>query len=113
MNITGNVVDALVWDTDGDAFFEIRRGSAACKVDVGSNGLGPDLYVEVFEQHGLDCTVVAARGGPKDYVLSMAAEVSTDGSIDCDNSCNNSWHPEVPKAVSTAPVAAPVPKDWA
>jgi hypothetical protein len=83
LDVTPETVDVSVWDTDGDAFFELTRGGASCKIDVGSNGLDPALRVEVFKQSGLQCHLQAA-GGPVQYTLDVAMSDDLTGSADCE-----------------------------
>jgi len=92
LKIDSNVVDANVWDDDGNAFFMLQRGEAFCKVSVGSDGLAPGLVVEIFQQHSLDCTVVAGTGGPKDYALRLSVNTLLDGSADCDSTSYDDTH---------------------
>merc|ERR1719401_3058365 len=80
--IKNRTVEARVWDDDGDGFFEISHGNAHCKVDVGSNGLGPGLQVMVYEQHGMDCQI-SGRGGPTTFQLKLATRLYPNGSVDC------------------------------
>merc|ERR1712232_372542 len=72
LTINGSKLDADVWDDDGDAYFMLSQGNASCKVSVGSNGLGPGLEVEVFQQRGLMCNVVNSTGGPTVYALVLS-----------------------------------------
>eukprot|EP00929_Paragymnodinium_shiwhaense_P078818 TRINITY_DN4088_c0_g1_i1.p1 TRINITY_DN4088_c0_g1~~TRINITY_DN4088_c0_g1_i1.p1 ORF type:complete len:609 (+),score=173.22 TRINITY_DN4088_c0_g1_i1:59-1885(+) len=128
LSITDRTVDANVWDDDGDAFFEVSKGSGSCSIDVGSNGLGPGLTVEVFKQKGLQCQVSRSTGGPKDYVLSLAADDDLAGSADCDSTlcpggacpeqtakpCSSTWHaPSQVASTKTALRSSGAPASWA
>ena len=59
VKIQGNAsVTSTIWDDDGDGYFQVSQGpSAYCKVDTGSNGLGPGASVEIYEVKGLACRV--------------------------------------------------------
>merc|ERR1711870_91400 len=105
LKVHDTAVFANVWDTDGDAYFMLADKGAACKVSVGSNGLGPGLMIEVFQQRGLACKVTANSGGPKMYTIVLSAEIMPDHHADCDSTycpdgacpdhtshmCNNIW----------------------
>jgi hypothetical protein len=110
----GHVIKASVWDDDGDNFFELRKGDAYCKISVGSNGLGPALQIEVFQQHGLVCTF-KATGGPKDYAVYFIADLYTDGVANCDSDeadSSSSKHPCAPAWVAPTKLQA-APASWA
>merc|ERR1712190_162079 len=98
LKIKNHTIDVDVWDDDGDAFFMLRHGNSFCKVDVGSDGPQPGLKLEVFEQHGLSCSVANAIQGSKQYTLTLLALAQPDGSTDCDSTtegtehgCNKVW----------------------
>jgi len=95
-NMTGRIIDAGIWDDDGDAFFKASRGHAFCEIRVGSNGLGPGLEVEVYEQRGLDCQVVSSSGGPVSYALSMSADATRGHKVDCHSPAPGVSYPEAP-----------------
>lgn len=115
LNISASSVDASIWDKDGDGLFMLTRGSAFCKVDVGSAGLGPGLKIEIFEQHGLDCGVAVGTGGPKDYAVTLSAVTRLDGSADCHSDpyvgtpCKV-WRP--PSREVLSPRVAQKPPSW-
>jgi len=94
--IKNRSVEASVWDDDGDGFFEISRGNAYCKVDVGSNGLGPGLQVMVYEQRGMDCRI-SGKGGPTTFQLELAIQLAPNGNADCkeradtEDPCHKAW----------------------
>merc|ERR1712217_474132 len=85
LKVRGNQVDAGVWDDDGDAFFTVSRATDFCKISVGSNGLGPGLMVEIFQQHGLVCTVMSSSDGPKQTTLKLTVDSTSDGMADCNS----------------------------
>lgn len=94
VTITEGNVKALVWDTDGDAFFLIAMHGAYCKVDVGSDGQEPGPRVYVFEEMGMRCEFVHANGGPRVYQVTAKVELVSDGSADCkwnQRSCPEGW----------------------
>lgn len=72
---TDGMVKASIEDDDGDAFFEVLVNNGSCKVDVGSNGLGPGLTVEVYAQKNLLCEVAGvATKQEADYLVTLTAE---------------------------------------
>jgi hypothetical protein len=107
--IHNRTVEARVWDDDGDGFFEVSYGSASCKVDVGSNGLGPGLQVLVYEQRGMDCQI-SGWGGPTFFQMKLAMKLAPNGDADCkeradtEEPCHKAWQP---------PSLTSAPPDWA
>jgi len=105
LKIKNHTIDVNVWDDDGDAFFMLRHGNSFCKVDVGSDGQQPGFKLEVFEQHGLVCSVASGIQGSKQYTLTLLAFAQLDGNTDCDsttegteNGCDKVWRAPQAKA---------------
>merc|ERR1712087_394870 len=109
--IKSQSVTAMVWDDDGDAFFVLQSGSAFCKIDVGSNGLGPGLEVEVFEQKGMDCQISGhATMKKNNYQVAVTMTFAPNGGADCkersdtEKPCHPAWHPAASEiAITNAP----------
>merc|ERR1711972_78578 len=80
--VNNSNVDAAVWDDDGDAFFVVTKGSFFCKVRVGSDGPGPGLVVETYEQKGLNCSVANITAGPTAFTFVLSADVIGGGRAD-------------------------------
>eukprot|EP00927_Polykrikos_kofoidii_P054959 TRINITY_DN49286_c0_g1_i1.p1 TRINITY_DN49286_c0_g1~~TRINITY_DN49286_c0_g1_i1.p1 ORF type:complete len:466 (-),score=67.21 TRINITY_DN49286_c0_g1_i1:374-1771(-) len=113
------VVEGRVWDDDGSGFFEVFQGNSSCKIDVGSNGLGPKLQVMVFMQNGLDCRI-AGDGGPKTFNLALRTALVEDATADCtekedtEDPCHPAWTPPVDVEALRKPVLAfSEPPSWA
>ena len=77
IKIDGEVVRTSIWDTDGDGFFQMRLGDKYCKIDAGSEGLGPGAQMQVFEMNGLACHLrnTNATAG-NSYVIEVTSEVT-------------------------------------
>jgi len=93
-----SAVTSVIGDTDGDAFFQVTLSGSHnyCKVDTGSNGLGPGASVEIFEMKGLSCAV---RQMPVEGKYVVVLEVSTTHKEDC-----KSYGPGEPSNTCPGPI---------
>lgn len=80
LHIRSGGVDIRVWNDDGDAYFQVKRGENMCKVDVGSDGEAAGPFARVFEERGMRCTFLE---GVHRFNLAMRSEDVSDGSADC------------------------------
>merc|ERR1711934_386776 len=83
--VNASYVHTNIWDDDGDGFFQLNVQNNYCKIDSGSNGLGPGAQVQVYEMNGLACHVhkVALASGNNETLYTLHVTTAATHKEDC------------------------------